>query len=300
MEQDRYESEMGMEVGSGRGPLDDTGPGDGVEFGVSYPPLLKADATFIVDAWLFLRADRLNALDRAKELKPDAAFRSGGATSITRGTKVRVRLKIGSCKIEPAWQEVIWDGAVTNVSFAVTPTEPLPELPVGMCTFFVGGLRIGHVSFNSWPAQRGQEVRQVRGIRTAFASYASKDRPRVLARVQGMEKLPIKVFVDVHNLRSNDEYPIELFKQIAQSDVLYLFWSKHASRSEWVTKEWKHGLAIGGPQFIDTVPLVSPRKVPPPEELAKTKHFDDWTLAYLAYERSQSRWDRLRAFFGGE
>jgi hypothetical protein len=55
-----------------------------------------------------------------------------------------------------------------------------------------------------------------------------------------------------------------------------------------------------GAAFIDPVPLADPRKVPPPEGLADIKHFNDWTLAYLEYEKSLSTWDRLRAWIAGD
>jgi len=106
--------------------------------------------------------------------------------------------------------------------------------------------------------------------------------------------------MDVRDLKAGAPYPIELLQQIDVSDVLYLFWSRHASRSEWVEKEWKYGLTEKGPDFIDPVPLVDPRKVRPPDDLAKIKHFNDWTLAYLEYEKSFSRWDRVRAWVAGD
>lgn len=59
----------------------------------------------------------------------------------------------------------------------------------------------------------------------------------MLARVQGIEKLGVKVFLDTHGLRTNDEYSKRLFQQIDASDILYLFWSQHAKRSDWVDKE---------------------------------------------------------------
>jgi len=106
--------------------------------------------------------------------------------------------------------------------------------------------------------------------------------------------------MDVRDLKSGDPYPVDLLRQIDNSDILYLFWSKRASRSEWVEKEWKYGLTKKGLNFVDPVPLVDPRKVPPPDELGKSKHFNDWTLAYIEYEKSLSGWDRFRAWMAGD
>jgi hypothetical protein len=76
-----------------------------------------------------------------------------------------------------------------------------------------------------------------------------------------------------------------------------MFWSKHAKKSHWVDREWRHGMKTKGIDFIDPVPLVDPRKVPPPTELADHKHFNDWTLAYLEYEKALSLWHRMVSRF---
>jgi hypothetical protein len=271
---------------------------DTIEFGVSFSPGVGTASVFIVDAWIFRREDRANALDRAKQARSDANFRTGGAALISRGTLVTVRLKVPYCKVEPASQSIVWDGGITNVPFTVSAPEPLPSGNlIGTCSFFVGGLRIGYVAFEMAPTGG---VALTTAIKSAFASYASTDRRRVLARVQGIEKLRVKVFMDVRDLRANDPYPSDLLKQIDSSDVLYLFWSRHASRSPWVEREWRYGMERKGAHFIDPVPLVDPRKVPPPKGLAEIKHFNDWTLAYLEYEKSLSGWDRLRAWLCGD
>ena len=69
---------------------------------------------------------------------------------------------------------------------------------------------------------------------------------------------------------------------IPEKDVFYLFWSENAQRSEWVEKEWRCALDTRGIEFIDPVPLVSPKQVPPPPELARHLHFNDWQLAFMS------------------
>ena len=65
------------------------------------------------------------------------------------------------------------------------------------------------------------------------------------------------------------------------NDVFYLFWSLAASRSEWVSREWRYALDEKGLDFIHPIPLVDPRIVPPPPELA-SRHFNDVIMLYLA------------------
>src|SRR6202030_1216765 len=104
----------------------------------------------------------------------------------------------------------------------------------------------------------------------------------VLARIQGMQKVApeLDVFLDVLHLRSGQDWASRLQTEIPARDVFYLFWSSDASRSAWVEREWRCALETRGLDFIDPVPLASPREVPPPAELA-SKHFNDWVLAFM-------------------
>jgi len=213
------------------------------------------------------------------------------------------KLQIDSWDVKPPSQTISWNGNITSVSFAVSPKDdPSSHIAIGTCIFYRKGLRIGEVKFKL-PLGRGAiaKRRLVAGspIKCAFASYASKDRLNVLSRVHGMQKAHVDVFLDVHNLRSNDLYQTELFHQIDSADVLYLFWSRHAKESEWVDREWRYGLERKGIDFIDPVPLVDPRKVPPPRELGEHKHFDDWVLKYIEAEKGANIWRRLASLMAG-
>jgi hypothetical protein len=146
--------------------------------------------------------------------------------------------------------------------------------------------RVAEIPFDLILGGQAGEPEFTEGKRiTGFISYASKDRLRVLATVRGIQKFA-DVFMDVRNLNSGDPYPTRLLREIDASDKLFLFWSEHAKQSEWVEKEWRYGFENRGIDFIDPVPLVDPRKVPPPPELGAEKHFTDWTLAYEEYERA--------------
>jgi hypothetical protein len=174
---------------------------------------------------------------------------------------------------------------------------------IGDCKIIVNGIRVAQIFFNlALTSNPAAELAMATGslFKTAFASYASRDRRRVLGRVQGIEKLGVKVFMDVHDLKPGAAYNQELFETIDRSDVLYLFWSRRARESAYVEREWRYGMEKRGLSFIDPVPLVDPRKVPPPAELAGEKHFADWTLAFIEYEKSASLFDRLRAWIAGD
>jgi hypothetical protein len=120
--------------------------------------------------------------------------------------------------------------------------------------------------------------------RSAFASYANEDRDMVLAAVSGMMKRSpkLKIFVDVMSLRSNDDWERRLMAEIQKADVFYLFWCKHALKSDWVNNEWRRAYDLKGPSFIDPIPFQSPDDAPQPRELAK-KHFYDPITAFMKH-----------------
>jgi serine/threonine protein kinase len=278
---------------------------DPVEFGINHPAAVQLGETFRISAWIFRHQDRAAAVQRARTDSPQGyRLHTEGSAAVVRGAEVTVKLEIDPWIVEPEWQTVLWTGDPATVSFRVNPTVDLPgHKAVGACKIYANGLRIGHVFFDlpvGDAAASDHAVVTGGAYRSAFASYATKDRRRVLARVQGMEKGNLRVFVDVHDLRANDKYRIALFEKIESADVLYLFWSRYAARSEWVKQEWEYAMRRKGVDFIDPVPLVDPRRVPPPPELGDAKHFNDWTLAYLAYEKSLSGWDRVRAWLAGD
>jgi hypothetical protein len=65
----------------------------------------------------------------------------------------------------------------------------------------------------------------VERLRSAFAWYATEDRDRVLARLQGMQAaLPdLEIFMDVIGLRACDDWQSPLF-EIAARDRFFLVW----------------------------------------------------------------------------
>jgi hypothetical protein len=134
-------------------------------------------------------ANRSGAVERAAKLRPENdRFGLAGATEVVRGTKLDVTLEL-PWPTEPQIQSVYWNGLAANVSFRVSPTNLVSTSVYGVCKISVDGLTIGHVFFkpgvdqNSTPDER--KLSWARAIKTAFASYTSKDRRRVLARVQG-------------------------------------------------------------------------------------------------------------------
>lgn len=276
-------------------------PLDLVQFSVTAPGTLAPGITHVLDVWAHLARLRHAVLERAKaETGPDVRIKSQGPVAVRRGVRFDVRLSIQDLTVVQGVQSMFWDGRIASSTFHVTvPAGIALGLRPGTALIYVGGLRVARLAFtvNVHTGSPSKSVLQAdrTTYRTAFASYSSKDRRDVMARVHGLRKAGVDVFMDVLHLRSGQHYEDLLTKMIETRDVFYLFWSRSARKSEWVEKEWKLALDRRGIDYIDPFPLESVEKAPPPPELAAHLHFGDWETAYLAGLKTKPRfWDIFR------
>ena len=263
---------------------------DLVHFSVSAPATMVPGQNCVLDVWAFMADQREEMMKRAQQEAESTAlrFKSKGGARLERGTVLAVRVELPAFEMSEAEDTLIWESEVTNASFPITaPAAMAFGTYPGVARVYAGGLQITKIHFVMEIASQPGALRQIPStqhtIQSAFASYASADRDAVLARIQGIQKaIPnLDVFLDVASLRSGEVWLERLTDEIMRRDVFYLFWSKAASQSEWVRREWQLALKNRGAQFIDPVPLVDPQEAPPPPELAKYLHFNDWVLAYM-------------------
>lgn len=114
---------------------------------------------------------------------------------------------------------------------------------------------------------------------TAFASYARINSKEVAYLIQGMRAWQpgLDIFLDFHSLFPGELWKDRLEEEILKRDRFLLFWSRAASKSEYVDSEWRTALKYKGLSFITPVPLEPPDIAPPPTELAAL-HFNDLFL----------------------
>lgn len=126
-------------------------------------------------------------------------------------------------------------------------------------------------------AAHGEEV-SVLGVqpaRTAFASYASEDRSRVLDRVAAIRSYAkIDVWLDTLSLHPGDRWEEAIAEEIRVRDVFLLFWSARAAASRWVEWEWRAALRDKDEGALQLQPLEPVAAAPPPPELSHL-HFGD-------------------------
>jgi hypothetical protein len=234
----------------------------------------------------------------AKQAAPGAEKRVGATLSkqIERGSELSFNLIMKELEIDEPSQSCIWRGERELVQFEVTVPNDLKPVDVfGRVEVCQNSVPIGRLRFElkivneaSSPGTENVRAGVLDRYKRAFISYSSKDRLEVFKRIQMLDALGPAYFMDQLNLGRGARWEKELYKYLDESDVVYLFWSKAASRSSWVTKEIEYARKRQAgndeaPPAIVPIPLQGPREVKPPAKLSFL-HFDDRFLYFIKAE----------------
>jgi hypothetical protein len=258
-----------------------------VEFSALFPKRFIKGEYSILEMYMY-EEDQRRILDEALAAAEGALRESrGSALQIGSGSEVSIRLECAdkAVQIEGSDEAQTWRGKYLKFDFAVYLEESYPKRQLMFtATVRIDGVPATRLRFtaecNTLREQRIQLVRE--DVVSAFVSYASGDRSRVAAIIQGMKKArpDMDVFFDVDSLRSGEDWQRALRAEIERRDVLFLCWSLAAKRSEWVNREWRYALENKGLDFIEPIPIDPPDLCPPPEELS-SKCFSDRGLLYI-------------------
>jgi hypothetical protein len=196
------------------------------------------------------------------------------------GTVVKVVAHGDHISLDPPEQHFEWQGQYNLVSFDVRIAEDVPSgTTVLKLDAYVADIRIARLRLDleitrASPTGEHQET-QAEPVRSAFASYASEDRARVLDRVASVRtSTGMDIFVDCLSLHPGDEWKRRLHSEIEERDLFLLFWSRHAVVSPWVEWEYKEALDIKGIEAMQLHPLDPVEEAPPPSPL-EALHFGD-------------------------
>ena len=256
-----------------------------VRFSVIAPQRMERDDFSTIDIYLYEQAFR-DIVDQVK----DEAFtqvqeKPGGFLSVSEKSSVKVVLSSSYAEIEDDEQELTWLGGFLVFSFGVYVPETNTRKSIPFkAVVYVNGIQMSQLSFfvrcDSPERQQPEIIRK--DVHSAFISYSSEDRDRVVSLIQGMKaaRQDLDIFFDVQSLRVGEDWKPALMREVENRDVLYLCWSRAARASEYVDLEWRHALETKGIDYIEPIPLEPPSVCPPPEEL-KAKHFNDILLFLL-------------------
>ncbi|HEY6231203.1 MAG TPA: toll/interleukin-1 receptor domain-containing protein, partial [Pyrinomonadaceae bacterium] len=218
---------------------------------------------------------------------------------IERGSSLTFTLTMKGLDIDEPQQTRPWKGETIHIQFGVSvPAAMQPRDMFGLLVVSHGRLPVGHFRFafrivpvGSKQTAAPVSLETVQQYKQAFISYAHEDRAEVLKRVQMLGILRQKFFQDFINLKSGDKFEPKILDYLDKCDVVYLFWSTAASKSEWVKKEVLRAVARhqgqdDAPPKIYPVIIEGPPPAPPPEEL-NFLHFDD-EFAYWIFAAEAS------------
>lgn len=263
---------------------------------------------FLVQVFAHLpeQADSLDEI--ATEADEDAKRRASAKLQkkIRRGAELSFYLRMPGLDVDDPAQSCVWDGEPACVQFGVNVPEGCKTGSIiGSVTVSENSVPIGHLKFkfkvvgagasadaSHAPTPEPEPAASMVRYRQAFISYASKDRPEVLKRVQMLNLAKIKFFQDLLTLEPGQTWERMLYEYIDKSDVFFLFWSKAASESEWVRREveyvkTKTGGGAAAPEIIPVI-IEGPPPAPPPAELSFL-HFNDKLLYFINSRENDPR-----------
>jgi hypothetical protein len=198
------------------------------------------------------------------------------------GAPVTVRLTGEHAKIAPAEREFEWNGRENLAAFAVQLDPHPPRATIQLCFHvFLGPVQIAFiplsVAIGAKPEDSPAPRLEVRAPASAFASYSSKDAQAVARSLSTLTRWAptLDIFQDCLDLKTEPTpFKEQLAKEIAAREVFLLFWSRHASASEWVRWEFERAKEKPGINAILPMPLEDPAIVPPPPGF-EDKHLRD-------------------------
>lgn len=267
-----------------------TGDRDHVDCTVFAPPEVRPHDSVLVQVYVHCPESSEEAQQFAQAADSDTERRASRSlgTQIKCGTELSFEFDMARAFVDEPIQTLTWRGRTDCVQFGVTFPEMIPDCKLNGCvrisqqTTPIGTIRFslkvvsGSGKIDRLPVATGTAKR----YNLAFISYASRDRPEVMKRVQMLSAVGIHYFQDVMNLDPGDRWAQALFRHIDESDVMFLFWSSAAKTSEWVQKEWEYGLDKHGDEFVLPVTIEGP-PIPEPPDRLRHLHFADRVLYFV-------------------
>lgn len=247
----------------------------------------------------YLREEEREVEQMLKKLSKRSTSHLGLRTCRWRqGVRVTVRLTGRAITVAKREQWFVWEGNRTVIDFDVEVDANAPPGPTVLKFdafidgFVVATLRVD-LEIRAGATRGPLRMAKAKAARSAFASYSSTDRQRVLDRLASLRiSAGLEPFVDCLSLHPGEEWKPRLAQEIRARELFLLFWSQSAAQSEWVSWEWHTALAEKAEDALQVHPLEIGVKAP--KELAH-RHFDD---AFVALQKAYEQPDAARSAVG--
>lgn len=255
---------------------------DSVQFSAVAPNRVVPGKYLPINIVMYEDAFRKTVDDIVRSHEEGAKESKSGYQDVERNSLIKVTLTSPDVVIEDGEEEQKWAGKYLDFEFAAKiPNDFAEEQILFSATVYINDLIATKLKLildcERKPKRNVTVTRE--DVVSAFVSYASQDRSRVAAIIQGMKKArpDMDIFFDIESLRSGQKWEEALKSEISNRDILFLCWSKFARDSKWVDMEWRYALESKGEDCIEPIPIDSPEVCPPPVELQQ-KHFNDRML----------------------
>ncbi len=267
-----------------------------VHLGVAVPHTVYSGEEFVVRFAAYTKASRSEVLRIITQEAPSAHPRLDLEICRWRpGTKVTVRLDAHYLEVSNPVESFKWNGYLCVLRFdARIPADVELNTIILRFDVAVEGLPIIALRPEITVSRKENENKKITGTsvieiekaapRSAFASYAKKDRRDVLSRVRSLQIFTgIDVFLDCLSIRPGEKWKSKVRNEIHDREVFWLFWSRSAMVSEWVDWEWRTALAKKSLTGIQPHPLEPSELAPPPQELSSLQFGSiyEWYISQL-------------------
>ncbi|HRQ23147.1 MAG TPA: toll/interleukin-1 receptor domain-containing protein [Anaerolineales bacterium] len=230
---------------------------DEVQFTAFHPATARVKGWHTMMVYVH-RASALTAVQRdirkfMDEISTPLEVRAADTTHLIRGTPITIIPSCNDVQFNPEQVTFRWLEEFHPARFRLYSDKPTAKRArKGFIEFFANGLLIGRLQFGlrfskskTMPSSKTWET-QITGRMLldsqVFISYSRKDVEMVSLMREFIRGLGYRTLMDIHDLRTSQNWEKGLRKMIEQADVFQLFWSKNSAASENVAKEWRHAL----------------------------------------------------------
>ncbi len=272
-----------------------------VHFNIYAPAETSVGEDILIQLWMYLMEYENAVKEKAMQFDEDAEQRAQQQLfgQIEVGEKLIFIFEPKNMPDQKQTVTDIWRGKFQSINFDLSIPENFSKknlicsvsiyreskewqssTPVEKSIFKIGIEKKDNIKTNT------PNSHKVEKFKNAFISYSSNDRAEVLKRVQMLPHFNVDFFQDVISLTPGERWEKELYKNIDNCDVFFLFWSQSAKDSKWVAKEIEYAINLAKNNedeipVIHPIPLEGPPVISPPPELGHL-HFNDGILYFIA------------------
>jgi len=269
-------------------------PGDDIRLGAAAPAACERGRWFVAHFAAYPPAQEAAVSSLLQSQSPEARQVLGKrGCRWAPGTDVQVTLRADGFEVPHPSQRFAWNSRIETLDFPLRATEAAAQASVLEFAVAIAGITVAVIGLNvrvGHEAAGATVQSSTAPARTAFASYASADRPLVVHMAGVIERSAgVDVFLDCLDLHASESWKPRLAREIAARDRFLLFWSRRARASRWVEWEWQVALRDKGERALQMHPLEP--DVPPPAGLEHL-HAGSVHALVAAYYAQQPWWRR--------